>query len=213
MEQRCGRCKQLKDQDDFQPSYRGRNGTYCRPCCKAYRDKVPIEATFDPMICLHCSKEFVPNRFRIGMTKYCSTQCSWDYKDARVSAQRRLARLGRVCPHCGGDVPESRPKGSYFCSYECRNGAHMLKRKLRNRRGISIESKSETGYLRAKLGDRDNWICGICKAPVSPDLLHPDPLFASVDHIIPVALGGTSDEENLRIVHLVCNLKKGARLG
>jgi 5-methylcytosine-specific restriction endonuclease McrA len=35
----------------------------------------------------------------------------------------------------------------------------------------------------------------------------------SVDHIIPRALGGTHDPENLQLTHLVCNLIKHDRIG
>ncbi|MCK8788014.1 HNH endonuclease, partial [Roseomonas sp. NAR14] len=32
-----------------------------------------------------------------------------------------------------------------------------------------------------------------------------------VDHYVPLALGGSNDRSNLRLLHAACNLSKGAR--
>ena len=56
-------------------------------------------------------------------------------------------------------------------------------------------------------------VCAICGQPVDKRLKAPHPLSATVDHIIPVSLGGHPfDLDNLQLAHLVCNMKKGARL-
>lgn len=56
---------------------------------------------------------------------------------------------------------------------------------------------------------KDSWICGICGSQIERDLEWPDPRAASLDHIIPVADGGTHEAENLQASHLICNLSKG----
>lgn len=43
-------------------------------------------------------------------------------------------------------------------------------------------------------------------ANADKNLRHPDPMCASLDHVIPVSEGGTSDPRNLRLTHLRCNL-------
>jgi hypothetical protein len=53
--------------------------------------------------------------------------------------------------------------------------------------------------------------CGLCEGELDPGLRHPDPLSKSLDHIIPLALGGTHEASNLQWAHLVCNVRKGAR--
>jgi 5-methylcytosine-specific restriction endonuclease McrA len=40
---------------------------------------------------------------------------------------------------------------------------------------------------------------------------YPDPLSASVEHVIPRSLGGGDDLANLRLSHLHCNTSRGAR--
>lgn len=52
-------------------------------------------------------------------------------------------------------------------------------------------------------------ICAICGQPVNKKLKYPDPLSATVDHIIPIARGGhPSDLSNLQLAHLRCNIQK-----
>lgn len=54
--------------------------------------------------------------------------------------------------------------------------------------------------------------CGICREPLDQTRRHPDPLSQSLDHIIPLILGGSHEQSNLQWTHLRCNIRKGARL-
>ena len=45
--------------------------------------------------------------------------------------------------------------------------------------------------------------CKACGEPATPD----DPF--EIDHIIPIASGGTDTPTNLRVVHRTCNRQKG----
>lgn len=52
--------------------------------------------------------------------------------------------------------------------------------------------------------------CGICGRRVDFSLKFPDPMCATVDHIIPVIKGGhPSALENMQLAHLSCNRDKG----
>ncbi len=54
-------------------------------------------------------------------------------------------------------------------------------------------------------------VCAICGQPVDKRRKAPDPLSPTVDHIIPVSLGGHPfDLDNLQLAHWACNRKKGA---
>lgn len=56
-------------------------------------------------------------------------------------------------------------------------------------------------------------ICGICGLPVDKNLKYPNPLSATVDHIIPIAKGGhPSDLANLQLAHRYCNRMKSDKL-
>lgn len=66
-------------------------------------------------------------------------------------------------------------------------------------------------FSRAEIFDRDGWVCGICSEPIDRDLLHPDPMSVSLDHIIPMSKGGGHVPLNVTCAHLFCNLSKGNR--
>lgn len=58
--------------------------------------------------------------------------------------------------------------------------------------------------LFAEVLARDGLVCGICADPVAPNDVH-------IDHVRPIALGGETVAENLRVTHRGCNLAKGSR--
>lgn len=56
-------------------------------------------------------------------------------------------------------------------------------------------------------------VCAICGKPVDFSLKFPDPLSATIDHIIPIEKGGhPSDISNLQLAHFCCNRAKYNKL-
>ena len=60
---------------------------------------------------------------------------------------------------------------------------------------------------------RDGDSCAICSKPVDMSLAYPDHMSPSVDHVIPLSVGGPNTPENCALAHLGCNIKKSARVG
>lgn len=60
---------------------------------------------------------------------------------------------------------------------------------------------------------RDGDSCAICSKPVDMSLAYPDQMSPSVDHVIPLSVGGPNTPENCALAHLGCNIKKRARAG
>ena len=54
--------------------------------------------------------------------------------------------------------------------------------------------------------------CAICGLPINYGLKNPHPWSFTVDHIIPIAQGGQTTEENLQPAHWKCNRAKGDKL-
>ena len=53
-------------------------------------------------------------------------------------------------------------------------------------------------------------ICAICGLPIDKSLKTPHPMSAEVDEIIPVSKGGNPlDIRNCRLVHRICNARRG----
>lgn len=63
-----------------------------------------------------------------------------------------------------------------------------------------------------QLGDRDGWVCWICDNDVDPRAPVGSANAASIDHVVPRALGGTSEPDNLRLAHRKCNSTRGSKV-
>jgi 5-methylcytosine-specific restriction endonuclease McrA len=63
--------------------------------------------------------------------------------------------------------------------------------------------------------DRDNWACQLCGGPI-PDVrwnTGVNPVYGTVDHVVPVSEGGDHTWDNVQAAHFRCNSDKwyGAR--
>lgn len=65
-------------------------------------------------------------------------------------------------------------------------------------------------FTHLEIFERDGWRCGICRQRINRRLSYPNPRSASLDHIIPLALGGSHTRANVRATHLDCNVQRGA---
>lgn len=54
-----------------------------------------------------------------------------------------------------------------------------------------------------------NWTCYLCEGPIDRHRRCPDWLAATIEHIVPLAHGGTHTWDNVAPAHLKCNLNKG----
>ena len=171
--------------------------------------------------CPICEKTYVVRQKQTRKRETCGDRACITANTHRKSKAARAATwTERNCVHCGEPIPSSHPsthpyakggvrktnKDARFCSEICNSAAHALVRKLSKRGG----SHRPVGmpFSRAEIAERDRWLCGICGGRVSRERRHPDPLCASIDHIVPLALGGSNDLDNLQLAHLRCNLSK-----
>lgn len=67
-------------------------------------------------------------------------------------------------------------------------------------------------FSKFEIFERDGFMCGICDDPVARNLEYPDPMSVSLDHVIPLSRGGGHLPDNVQCSHLVCNVRKGARV-
>ena len=65
-----------------------------------------------------------------------------------------------------------------------------------------------TSKLREQIKERDNHTCKTCGVSVHEE----KNLLLEIDHIIPLAKGGITSEDNLQTLCWKCNRKKGAKL-
>jgi len=105
----------------------------------------------------------------------------------------------RFCPQCGKSLHRAMRIDATFCSDRCNSAAHNATRKAR----IKTGDPSAPYIARAEIIERDGHVCHICGGEVEPGDIH-------LDHVLPLALGGTHHPDNLRVAHSRCNLSKRA---
>jgi 5-methylcytosine-specific restriction endonuclease McrA len=62
------------------------------------------------------------------------------------------------------------------------------------------------------LFEAHNWICYVCKEQIDRRLRHPNLMAATVEHILPLALGGKHVWANCAPSHAKCNFERGTQL-
>lgn len=150
--------------------------------------------------CRWCAQTFTP--VQPTRQRFCSAECS------RLSKVKNPPIPTLKCDECGQDFqpPKNRAvRGQRFCSPRC--GQRDVNRRRRARQADAFVAEVSL----AAISERDGWLCGLCSDPVDPDLRHPDPMSASLDHVVPLARGGTHEPANCQLAHYICNCTKGAR--
>jgi len=79
------------------------------------------------------------------------------------------------------------------------------------RRRVRLRSNPTENFKDTEIFDRDGWICGICGEPIDLRAKAPNGDSVSLDHIVPMARGGSHTRRNVQAAHLACNQFKGAR--
>ena len=110
-----------------------------------------------------------------------------------------------------------------FCSSRCQNRAYRRTDSYKRQRRIGQRrSKTKRGRrLREQwvedvdplvMAERDGWICHICSEDIDPALKYPNYYSLSIDHVIPLAKGGSHGYDNCSSSHWICNVMKADRL-
>lgn len=83
-------------------------------------------------------------------------------------------------------------------------------RELQHRRRARLRAATVGPVDLEALWVANKGCCQLCGLPIDRTLKAPHPMSASVDHIFPLARGGTHEQSNLQWTHLVENIQKGA---
>lgn len=191
-------CRPRCKVDDCEEPYRSKDGYCARHKALVRSNGVPVgkyewTPKADEYVCVVCGARFSESE---GRRKHCSNNC----QQLDSTYRGNVPSLDFDCAMCGKHFKRSRKD-----SLHQRGDKKLCDRCKRHR---EKRHKSSPGYL----AKRDGANCGICGKPVDMQLQFPDLMRGSVDHIIPVAHGGTHDEDNLQLSHLRCNVTKQARI-
>ena len=110
------------------------------------------------------------------------------------------------CRRCNADYHIQWP-GQMYCTRRCKRAAHAARREI-TERGAYVASVSPQAIY-----ERDQWRCQLCRRKVARHKAVPHPMAPTLDHIIPLACGGTHEPTNVHTAHFICNARKGNRGG
>ena len=156
--------------------------------------------------CLACLKP-IP----VGRHKFCSPECQ-HFNSMLLKLPKNV--MPRKCQECGCSA--------YFrqryCSNKCQVKAHRKteiyrshrRASSRRRRARKRNAHNETVYLEV-IAQRDKYKCHICRKHVKMNIDNTDKHSPTMDHLIPISLGGDHTYANIRLAHRTCNSTKGNR--
>ena len=153
--------------------------------------------------CEQCGKTFFANNKN---TRFCSDDCRKEWEAAHKKPVF-LYLYHRECQQCGEEFYTHIPKQKY-CSIECQKRAYSKVHEIMRRTRKRLNGKAEGDISLAKLYKRDHGICAICGKPVNMSLDTNDNEYGSIDHIVPLAKGGTHTWDNVQLAHRICNSLK-----
>jgi 5-methylcytosine-specific restriction endonuclease McrA len=161
--------------------------------------------------CVLCNKYFLSRQS--GTTSCGEKRCSNEYskqfyinKHQEIWQERKCAICGKVYYKAYG---RNGPRN--VCSIECQKRRLYLERRKRKAQRKNQMKNGERVDIKILL-ERDNYKCGICNKRVNANYNWEDQYAATIDHIIPLSLGGEHTYQNTRIAHNICNRRRSNRI-
>ena len=182
----CTKCGEVKTLDEYYKDSQGRFGTKSR--------------------CKSCDASAWKKRYAENKTEYTQRMRDKYAEDPEFRQRRRDL------------VNDWRKKNKQTPEYKQRRRSEARKYYAKNRQ-MYTEKEQARRALKAgaevspvDLADLWTGYCALCGEEMDYDLKYPDPMSKSLDHDIPLSLGGSHSKDNLQWTHLTCNISKGARI-
>lgn len=184
-------------------------------------------------VCLVCSTTFTGDPRR----RYCSSDCAAEAARRRANAwyyenrddpgyQRRAKELTRK--HYEKVIADPKLKAKRLAAtakWRAENREHLRESERAYREANPDYKRTKDHRSRARrlgvfvedvklsvLFARDAGRCGICGEQADMATRWPDPLTATIDHVIPMSRGGLHEYANVQLAHAVCNSRKNDRV-
>lgn len=156
--------------------------------------------------CANCGKLFETGS---NPGSCCSSMCSRSL--AAKTRNKERETVVRICVCCGESFLAKIYLGSVV-SKRCERCAPALYRDKSRVRRLITQKQAKEQIVDADIYERDGWVCRICGELVNAGVSWPDPLSPSLDHIVPISLGGEHSLANVQLAHLGCNSRKGNKV-
>lgn len=122
------------------------------------------------------------------------------------------------CGHCGNQFRYPRDYGVVrYCSANCRVQKQPPQHSWEYKGCVGSKYFSRRRRRAYRDGDRVDplvvyvafdWTCWLCRGKIDPTLVSPDPMCATIDHIVSLGGGGRHEWSNIVPAHKQCNEDK-----
>lgn len=180
-----------------------------------------------PAKCRNCDKAFERPFRRGGTQRFCNAKCRTRFRYLRLNH-----RPEKPCLHCGATIQPGSHSNKDYCSRACKKAVDSVKAvedyRRRYKTDLAYRDRFHRhGHLRRariqgtraepfsplSVLERDGWVCQICGVETPKSLRGVRVRNApTLDHIIPLARGGSHTSDNTQCACLRCNTSKGAKL-
>ena len=203
---------------EYAGNYTGSDGHVdlkCKKCGHIHTHRWHSIRLKGATVCPNCQKIEQQEREAEAERKREEQRINAERKKRGEQAIKLLKHAKRIhrCPVCGTITDKKA-----YCSQKCCAKANEA-RKDANRRKKIKNALIDKDISLEKLYKRDNGICSICGGKCDwSDHQYRGRYFIvgktypSIDHVIPLAKGGTHSWDNVKLAHLSCNSAKGASL-
>ena len=183
---------------------------YCSKICMGISMRSPLlleKATDKPKTCIDCGKT-------IKKTQKRCVDCVRQH--ARLKSYQ-IANKTRTCRYCKTtyDYQYKQTIKGYCCEEHRDLAAKQqdkdTKRNRRTKERIRLKASFVSTVKYSDIYRRDKGVCQLCGKKISDRCQWPDLMCGSLDHIIPLSLGGTHEPKNVQLAHFMCNSRKGNR--
>ena len=217
----CANC------DQPMPECKRKDAKYCGPECRSNAEykRTRIDSRYAAILaerikvnaskpkhrhhCIECGTAYETSHSK---PSFCTAPCRIKWMDIHnptrcsVSGCDKGVRSLGLCHLHHKRMKRSTGTPGYNEPWNERRKANSQQRRAQKLGTQTEKVKSLTVY------ERDAWTCGLCSTPVDKNLAHPHPMSASLDHVLPLARGGTHTYTNVQLAHLTCNVSKGAQV-
>lgn len=186
----CTKCGVEKSLEDFHRDKRGKAGrsARCKECARANARKHYAQNSSDPEF-MKRRREQVARALKRWRAK--NTDSIKTYMDAYREANREsIAEQSR--------------------RWRIANAQRVTEKNQRRRARLLDAFVAEVD--REEIWTRDAGTCQLCGNAIDRSQPWPHPLSMTIDHIHPLALGGTHEPSNVQLAHAVCNSRKCDRV-
>lgn len=201
--EQCGKRWQQNKSGSSRRSFR-----FCSHACSgiAHRGpRVQPEPEFSPVYPMHCSVCLLPFVARTKGPRsescVCSERCLKERERVRAAIKCKSRHIETTCQECGHSFTAF--EGRKYCSKRCVVRVHKRTRKAwekTRRRGERVCFKA--------VWDLTGGRCYICDHLCYLTNKAPHPLAPTVEHKVPLSLGGEHTLQNCGIAHFICNAFK-----